>query len=95
MIDFNCLKDLNKKLAPVGEAIKLTKTSLPACTAPIGFAGAPWTLITYIAEGKSSRDFTKARIWAWEMQRNLIILLEILTEATISFLSLQAQEQNA
>ena len=62
MINFKCLENLTEKLAPVGKALKLTNLSLPPDTALIGFAGAPWTLITYIAEGGSSRDFTKARI---------------------------------
>ena len=90
LIDFKCLENLTEKLTPVSSALKLTKASLPPCTALIGFAGAPWTLITYIAEGGSSRDFTKARIWAWENAKGLNGLLEILIEATISFLSLQA-----
>ena len=54
------------KLQPVGKAISLTRTALPDKTALIGFAGAPWTLITYMAEGGSSRDFAKARLWAWQ-----------------------------
>ena len=91
MIHVSCLRNLNKKLAPVGKALEITKLSLPAETALIGFAGAPWTLITYIAEGGSSRDFTKARLWAWQNVKELDSLLEILIDATISFLSLQAK----
>lgn len=90
VIDSSCINDLTKKLGPVGDALKLTSSSLPRETALIGFAGAPWTLITYIAEGRSSRDFTKARLWAWQNSKELDFLLEILIEATISFLSLQA-----
>jgi uroporphyrinogen decarboxylase len=90
LINSTCLEDLTKKLEPVGNALKLTSASLPLHTALIGFAGAPWTLITYIAEGGSSRDFTKARLWAWENAKGLNSLLEILIEATVSFLSLQA-----
>ena len=73
LINFKCLENLTEKLAPVGNALKLTSISLPPCTALIGFAGAPWTLITYIAEGGSSRDFTKARIWAWENAKDLVV----------------------
>ena len=90
MIKAGCLNNLTEKLAPVGKALELTKLSLPTETSLIGFAGAPWTLITYIAEGGSSRDFTKARLWAWRDAKKLDGLLEILTDATISFLSLQA-----
>ena len=90
IIDNNCLINLTKKLRPVGKAIEITRSLLPLNTALIGFAGAPWTLTTYIAEGGSSRDFTKARLWVWENIKELDALLEILIEATISFLSLQA-----
>ena len=90
MISANCLDNLTGKLAPVAKAIELTSLTLPKNTSLIGFAGAPWTLVTYIAEGGSSRDFTKARLWAWQNAKQLDVLLEILIEATISFLSLQA-----
>ena len=90
-IDTKYLDNIPRNLAPVADAIKLTKSSLPKETALIGFAGAPWTLITYIAEGKSSRDFSKARLWAWEEKKALDKLIKILIEATISFLSIQAE----
>lgn len=90
-IDANCLDGLLDKLAPVGRALELTKLSLPSETALIGFAGAPWTLITYMSEGCSSRDFFKARSWAWQEAKALDGLIEILVEATITFLSLQAK----
>ena len=90
-IDTRCLDNIDKNLTPVADAIKLTKSLLPKETALIGFAGAPWTLITYIAEGKSSRDFSRARLWAWEEKKALDGLIETLVEATVSFLSLQAE----
>ena len=90
-IDASCLDGLSQKLAPVGEALTVTRAALPPETTLIGFAGAPWTLITYMAEGGTSRDFSKARQWAWQNAKALDGLLEILVDATISFLSLQAQ----
>ena len=90
-LDQNLINNLPKKLAPVGEAIKLTKASLSPETALIGFAGAPWTIMTYMAEGRSSRDFAKTRSWAWQYQKEIDALLESLIESTISFLALQAE----
>jgi uroporphyrinogen decarboxylase len=89
-IDASCLNGLSEKLAPVGQALTLTRAALPHETTLIGFAGAPWTLITYMAEGGTSRDFLKARQWAWQNVKALDGLLDILIDATISFLSLQA-----
>ena len=82
---------LSKKLAPVAKAIRLTKAQLSPQTALIGFAGAPWTIITYMAEGRSSRDFAIARGWAWQYPKEMDGLLDSLIESTISFLSLQAE----
>ena len=90
-IEENVLRDLSSKLQPVGKAISLTRAALPDKTALIGFAGAPWTLITYMAEGGSSRDFAKARLWAWQDKTALDGLLEILIDATVQFLTIQAK----
>jgi uroporphyrinogen decarboxylase len=85
------VRDLSSKLQPVGKAISLTRAALPERTALIGFAGAPWTLITYMAEGGSSRDFAKARLWAWQDKTALDGLLDILIDATVQFLTIQAK----
>ena len=90
-LDQTLIDDLPNKLAPVGDAIKLTKANLSPETALIGFAGAPWTIMTYMAEGGSSRDFTKTRGWAWQYRKEVDALLECLIESTISFLNLQAE----
>ena len=85
------IDNLPNKLAPIGEAIKLTKANLSPETALIGFAGAPWTIMTYMAEGGSSRDFAKTRGWAWQYQKEVDALLDSIIESTISFLTLQAE----
>ena len=90
-IEDDVLRDISSKLQPIGEAISLTRAALPNKTALIGFAGAPWTLITYMAEGGSSRDFAKARLWAWQDKTALDGLLEILIDATVEFLTIQAK----
>ena len=90
-IQNDVLRDLTSKLQPVGKAISLTRAALPEKTALIGFAGAPWTLITYMAEGGSSRDFAKARLWAWQDKTALDRLLDILIDATVQFLTIQAK----
>jgi len=91
--DFNqsLIQDITKRLDPVAEAIKKTRYHLNNETSLIGFAGAPWTVITYMAEGKSSRDFTKARKWAWQNPKLMDILMESLILATVEFLTMQAE----
>ena len=90
-LDQKLIDNLPNKLATVGEAIRLTRATLSAEIALIGFAGAPWTIMTYMAEGGSSRDFAKTRGWAWQYRKGVDALLESLIESTISFLTLQAE----
>lgn len=90
-LDQRLIDNLPYKLAPVREAIRITKTNLSTETALIGFAGAPWTIMTYMAEGGTSRDFVKTRGWAWQYRKEVDALLDSLIESTISFLTLQAE----
>ena len=90
-INLALLDQMPNRLAPVGQAIQMTRAHLPEETALIGFAGAPWTIITYMLEGQSSRDFPTSRRWLWENNRNFDALLELVIEATVRFLELQAR----
>ena len=60
------LDGFDERVAPVYETVRRVKTVLSAATALIGFAGAPWTVATYMVEGGSSRDFATVRRWARE-----------------------------
>lgn len=84
------LYDLPQKLKPVSDAIVLTKKNLPREVTLIGFAGAPWTVLTYMVEGKSSKDFVKTRKWTWLHHEKINRLMEILINSTAKFLYLQA-----
>ncbi len=52
-------------LDPVYRALKLVKAKLPDGVGLIGFAGAPWTLACYMIEGGGSKDYAKARAFAY------------------------------
>ena len=90
-IDRRSFDSLKQRLRPVAEAIGLCRVELAADKALIGFAGAPWTVITYVLEGGSSRDFATAREWLWRNDGQFDALLELVTEATIEFLAMQAE----
>ena len=74
---------------PVYEALRLTRAGLPAGTALLGFAGAPWTVATYMIEGRGS-DRSKARTYAYQHPEALDQLLEILADSTADYLAMQA-----
>ena len=89
-MDAGSLEALADRLQPVAEAISLCRARLADDKALIGFAGAPWTVITYMLEGGSSRDFATARGWMWQNGSQFDALLELVTEATVEFLAMQA-----
>ena len=86
------VQNVRDKYQPVGEAVALTRASLPQETDLIGFAGAPWTLMTYMIEGGSSKDYALSRNWLWGHQKETDRLLEILTETISQSLILQAEK---
>ena len=85
-------KDLSNKYKAVGKAVKLARQALPAKTALIGFSGAPWTLMTYLFEGGSSRDFTKTKSFLWQKPNEAIEIIQILTKKVAEFLTVQADQ---
>lgn len=76
-------------LAPVCETVRAVRSALPPDKALIGFAGAPWTVATYMVEGGSSRDFLATRRWAMADPEGFGQLIERIGEATIRYLSAQ------
>jgi uroporphyrinogen decarboxylase len=77
-------------LAPVGETIADVREALEPHRALIGFAGAPWTVATYMIEGGSSRDRGKARALAVSDPGRVDALIEVLVETTARYFELQA-----
>jgi uroporphyrinogen decarboxylase len=75
------------KVGRVYEALGLVRSRLPAGLALIGFAGAPWTVTTYLAAGRGSPDHAAARLWAFRDPTSFSRLIDLLTEATIAHLS--------
>jgi len=80
---------LHEALAPVYETLRRLKRELPAETTLIGFAGAPWTVASYMLEGGSSRDFAAGKRWAYGAPEALQRLIDLLVEATGDYLIAQ------
>src|SRR6267142_174488 len=79
------------RLEPVFKTIARVAASLGPQTALIGFAGAPWTVATYMVEGGSSRDFRRVKGWAYRDVEGFDALVGILVESTIEFLTGQIE----
>ncbi|MFZ5791408.1 MAG: uroporphyrinogen decarboxylase [Pseudomonadota bacterium] len=80
---------MKDRLAPVYETVRRVRDALPMPAALIGFAGAPWTVASYMIEGGSSEDFAKAKGWARRDAEGFQKLIDRLIEATIEHLSAQ------
>jgi len=80
--------EAGKALALVGETLTRVRAALEPERALIGFAGAPWTVATYMIEGGSS-DRTGARTYAYQHPEALDRLIAVLVESTIDYLVMQ------
>ena len=84
------IEDVAGALGAVGETLGRVRAALEPERALIGFAGAPWTVLTYMLEGRSS-DRSAARTLAYEEPERIDALLDILVEATWRYLAMQVQ----
>ena len=83
-----------KILSPAYETLARVKPQLPAGTALFGFAGAPWTLATYLAAGKGGDEQKAAKLWGYRDPEGFDALLSLLTEC-VSFHLLRQLESGA
>lgn len=69
-----------QKLAPAYEALARVRSNLDRDIALLGFAGAPWTLATYMAEGRGSTDQRAAKLWGYREPESFGRLLDLLAD---------------
>jgi uroporphyrinogen decarboxylase len=82
---------ISSSLEPVFETARRVRDALDSRTTLIGFAGAPWTVATYMVEGGGSRDFRRVKSWAYRDPHTFAILIDLLSEATIEYLAGQVE----
>ena len=85
------LDPLHDHLSPVYETVSRLSREIPEETALIGFAGAPWTVATYMVEGKGSKDHATARTWAYRDPDGFGKLINLLVDATAAYLTRQIE----
>lgn len=82
--------DPETELRYVIDAVRTIKSALAGRVPLIGFAGSPWTLATYMIEGRGSKDFHRARAMCHDAPDALDDLLVKLAEAVSLYLAAQA-----
>ncbi len=76
-----------KDLKYVLDAVKLTKKELDGRVPLIGFSGSPWTLLTYMVEGKGSKNFAHVKRLIYNNPKLAHSILERITDAVAEYLS--------
>lgn len=79
------------ELQYVTDAISITKAALNGRVPLIGFAGAPWTIFSYMVEGHGSKTFSAAREMLYTQPAFSHKLLQMITESTINYLKAQIE----
>ena len=90
-VDALLVEGVADRLHYVMEALALTKAELNGRVPLIGFAGAPWTILCYMIEGKGSKTWDKAKQFAYTQPQLAHELLQKITTATISYLKAQVK----
>jgi len=80
---------LHEKLSPIYETVRRLAESLPPAVTLIGFAGAPWTVATYMVEGRGSPNQAAAKSWAYRDPDGFQKLIQMLVDATVEYLVAQ------
>ncbi|SDW57409.1 uroporphyrinogen decarboxylase [Roseicitreum antarcticum] len=83
------LDAIHETLNPIYETVKILSGALPAHTTLIGFAGAPWTVATYMIAGRGTKDQGPAHKLMQENPAAFDALMARITAATIEYLSAQ------
>jgi uroporphyrinogen decarboxylase len=75
-----------ERLAPIFETVRLLRAGLPEPVTLIGFAGAPWTIATYVLAGRGSKDQAVARLFAYREPARFRALLQDIAAVTADYL---------
>lgn len=83
--------DIHETLNPIYRTVRNLTGALPRETTLIGFAGAPWTVATYMIAGRGTPDQGPAHALKDQNKAVFEGLLDRITEGTIEYLSAQIE----
>ena len=83
--------DVHETLGPIYETVRILRRELPQETALIGFAGAPWTVATYMIAGRGTSDQAPAHALKDEDRDAFVAILDRVEAATVEYLSMQIE----
>jgi uroporphyrinogen decarboxylase len=80
-----------ERFDPIYRTVRRVREQLPAGVTLLGFAGAPWTVATYMIAGEGSRDQAAARMLAYRDPGRFEALVDRLVETTVDYLAGQVE----
>jgi len=91
--DIDSLKCLDpfKDLKFVLDAVSLTKKEINGRVPLIGFCGSPWTLLTYMVEGKGSKNFSEIKKFIYNEPKLAHKALNLLADSAADYLNAQIE----
>ena len=89
--DVDDLSDQRERLAPIYETVRQVRQALPSHTALIGFAGAPFTVASYMIEGGTSKQLAHTKKMMVQRPELFHRILDRVTDITIDYLVQQCQ----
>ena len=78
--------DFDKKINCIYDTVNKVRLSLDKNKSLIGFAGSPWTVVSYMLEGKGKQDFSVSKNFLYNNKKLALQLIDIITEKTIEYL---------
>jgi len=75
-----------ERLDAIYETVRRVKAALPPQVPFLGFAGAPWTVATYMVAGEGSREQADARTLAYQDPERFGAIIEAIEETTLTYL---------
>lgn len=87
----NLSVDCLDKLQYVGDAIQVIQQRLDGKVPLIGFAGAPFTILSYLVEGGSSKDFKLTKTLLNNEPELAHYILQKIADVTIAYLNMQIE----
>ena len=89
--DLGAEEDIHETLSPIYQTVSILAKELPRETTLIGFAGAPWTVATYMVAGRGTPDQGPARRMMYEDEAAFSSLMARITKATCLYLGKQIE----
>lgn len=82
-------RQFHDRVGPVYETVRRVRAALPDDVTFLGFAGSPWTVASYMVEGRTSRDFEQIKRFAFGDPIGFQVLIDHVVHATTEYLVAQ------